>query len=69
MVLIMEAVDRAFLETFRTFIQDGGYRHSRKGADQSQYYRFSKPVNQRFPLMVELFAGNRRRLTWIRMLC
>lgn len=55
-VLIIEALDSSFGETFWKFIEDGGYEHREKGTGENQFYRFTKPKNKSFPKMIELFS-------------
>lgn len=56
-VLIIEAVDARFGETFWRFVQEGGYQ-IREASDSGRpvLYRFSKPADDRFPFMLELFC-------------
>lgn len=56
MVLIIEALDSSFGETFWQFIEDGGYEHREKGMGGNQFYRFSDPKDTSFPKMIELFS-------------
>jgi len=56
MVLIIEALDSSFGETFWQFIEDGGYKHREKGTGENQFYRFSEPKDTSFPKMIELFS-------------
>ena len=56
MVLIIEALDSSFGETFWQFIEDGGYEHREKGTGENQFYRFSEPKDTSFPKMIELFS-------------
>ncbi|VDN46199.1 conserved protein of unknown function [Petrocella atlantisensis] len=56
MVLIIEALDSSFGDTFWQFIEDGGYEHREKGTDENQFYRFTEPKNSSFPKMIELFS-------------
>ncbi|NLT11249.1 MAG: hypothetical protein GXY06_02400 [Clostridiaceae bacterium] len=56
MVLIIEALDSSFGETFWKFIEDGGYKHREKGTDNNQFYRFTNPENSSFPMIIELFS-------------
>ncbi len=55
-VLIIEALDISFGDTFWQFIEDGGYKHRQKSTGKNQFYRFSKPENEDFPKMIELFS-------------
>lgn len=56
MVLIIEALDSSFGETFWKFVTDGGYAHREKGMGKNQFYRFSEPKDTSFPKMIELFS-------------
>ncbi len=55
-VLIIEALDSSFGETFWKFIADGGYECREKSDGKNQFYRFTNPSDQTFPKMIELFA-------------
>jgi hypothetical protein len=55
-VLIVEALDVSFGETFWKFILDGGYKHRGKCIGENQYYHFSHPSDGTFPEMIELFS-------------
>jgi len=56
MVLIIEALNSSFGETFWKFIEDGGYKHREKSTGKNQFYRFSEPRDSSFPIMIELFS-------------
>jgi hypothetical protein len=56
MVLIVEALDSSFGETFWQFIEDGGYEHREKGTGENQFYRFTEPKDKSFPQIIELFS-------------
>ncbi|MDD2441434.1 MAG: hypothetical protein PHN53_05470 [Eubacteriales bacterium] len=56
MVLIIEALDSSFGETFWQFIEDGGYEHREKGTGENQFFRFTDPKDTSFPKMIELFS-------------
>lgn len=58
MVLIIEALDASFGETFWKFIEDGGYKHREKSTGENQFYRFTEPSDSSFPKMIELFSKN-----------
>ena len=55
-VLIVEALTSEFGQKFWEFIRDGGYQNRAKSFGASQVYRFNKPSQGDFPLMIELFA-------------
>lgn len=56
MVLLIEALDESFGDTFWSFIKDGGYEHKQKSTGNEQFYRFSNPREFGFPSMIELFS-------------
>lgn len=56
MVLIIEALDSSFGESFWKFIEDGGYKNREKNEGENQFYRFTEPRDTSFPKMIELFS-------------
>lgn len=56
MVLLIEAVNDEFVNTFIEFVEAGGYEHIDKETGENQFFRFSKPKNLQFPHMIELFS-------------
>ena len=55
-VLIVEALDRAFAERFWAFIEAGGYQSRERSEGEKILYRFQKPKAADFPAMLELFS-------------
>lgn len=55
-VLIVEALTPVFAKRFFQFIKDGGYENRLKSNGKPQFYRFDKPKDNRFPVMIELLA-------------
>lgn len=55
-VLVLEALDRAFAKAFREFVRMGGYEHRQTATGRRQFYRFHKPAEKDFPFMLELFS-------------
>lgn len=55
-VLWLEVLDKAFVEAFWDFIRIGGYKVQEKASGKKQYYRFTKPGDESFPYMLELFS-------------
>lgn len=55
-VLIMEAIDRTFVERVIDFVEIGGYQHVNRCSGKEQYYRFQNPADKSFPAMIELFT-------------
>lgn len=56
MVLIIEALNKEFIQEFSEFILEAGYLHINKGTGENQFYRFEKPKDNQFPYMIELFS-------------
>lgn len=56
MVLIVEALTPEFGRRFWDFIEAGGYEHRARSNGAPQYYRFDRPQEAEFPLMLELFS-------------
>lgn len=56
MVLIVEAIDKSFMQSFIEFVEYGGYEHINKGTGDNQFFRFEKPQNVEYPYMIELFS-------------
>jgi len=55
-VLCIEALDAAFVQTFWNFVRDGAYQQQQNAAGRPTYYRFAKPEQRGYPYMLELFA-------------
>lgn len=58
-VLVVEALDRAFVGQFWKFIKNGGYAIRQNGdsdGDSPVFYRFQNPEDKSFPVQVELFS-------------
>ncbi|MFI3214681.1 MAG: hypothetical protein R3Y24_15295 [Eubacteriales bacterium] len=56
MVLLLEELSEDFVNVFIQFVEDGGYEHIDKGTGENQFFRFSKPKDNTFPYMIELFS-------------
>jgi hypothetical protein len=56
MVLIVEAVNAAFVKRFWEFIESGKYQGRFKAEDGRQLYRFDKPEDKNYPTMIEIFS-------------
>ena len=56
LVLLVEALTPEFGHVFWGFVREGGYENRQKSNGKPQFYRFSKPKDQAFPAMLELFA-------------
>ncbi len=55
-VLCIEVLDRDFVKLFWDFISRGGYQIQEKASGKKQFYRFAKPVDEKYPFMLELFS-------------
>jgi len=55
-VLSVEALDREFGDLFWKFVRNGGYQNRQQSTGEKQFYRFEKPSDETFPLMLELFS-------------
>lgn len=56
LVLIVEAIDAEFGKRFWEFVIAGGYEHLNKSSGQPQFFRFSNPLSEDYPAMIELFT-------------
>ena len=56
LVIVVEVLDDAFTETFRDFIDEGGYQTRERFDGTLELYRFSSPTQPDFPFMLELFS-------------
>lgn len=65
MVLVVEALDEAFVNEFIRFVEQGGYQHINNGTGENQFYRFTGPADADFPVMIELFSRRPDYLTMI----
>ena len=66
LVLIIEAVDAAFGRKFWDYVKQAGYEHCNKSSGMPQFYRFSHPMSNRYPAMIELFTRSIREPMWAR---
>jgi hypothetical protein len=55
-VLLIENVDPSFVGALRTFLREGGYELKERSNGSPVLYRFTKPENDNFPAMIELFS-------------
>ena len=56
-VLHIEALSASFGEAFWSFVEAGGYEIRQAGdTGKPVFYRFQKPADERFPVMLELFC-------------
>jgi hypothetical protein len=57
-ILVVEALNTDFVRQFWKFIEDGQYERKEKHEEERKYYRFLKPLKEKFPFQVELFSRN-----------
>ncbi len=55
-VLCIEVLDAQFGKVLWNFIQKGGYEIQEKSNGEKSFYRFSKPTQKDYPVMLELFS-------------
>lgn len=62
MVLIIESLTKEFGKRFWQYVQEAEYRFINKGSGTAQFYKFSHPKSQEYPMMIELFS---RKQDWL----
>jgi len=55
-VLCVETLDKEFVFVFKEFLKQGGYQNRQQSTGKDVFYRFSSPVDKKFPAMLELFS-------------
>ena len=55
-VLCVEVLDADFLDQFWGFIKEGDYQIRKRYDGSKSFYRFEKPTNSDYPVMLELFS-------------
>jgi len=55
-VLVVEALDRGFVKRFWEFVEAGKYQVREKATGGRELYRFSKPQDEAYPAMLEIFS-------------
>jgi hypothetical protein len=61
-VLCVEVLDEAFAEAFWAFVKSGGYEVQERSSGEKIFYRFTKPIDETYPFMLELFSRNPENL-------
>lgn len=56
LVLIVEAVDAKFGKKFWEYVTQAGYECRDKSSGVPQFYRFSHPITNQYPSVIELFT-------------
>lgn len=57
-VLIIEVIESDFFLIFWDFVEKAGYKNREKIDGKKEFYRFTKPKNDSYPYMIELFSRN-----------
>jgi hypothetical protein len=55
-VLVVEALDETFVKRFWEFIEAGKYKAREKATGERELYRFHKPQDEAYPIMLEIFS-------------
>jgi len=55
-VIIIEAIKPEFFKVFWDFAEEAGYKNREKSDGKKQFYRFTKPKDDSYPYMLELFS-------------
>lgn len=55
-VLVIEALDKTFVERLWDFIETGKYAIKEKASGDRELYRFSRPEDDTYPAMIEIFS-------------
>ena len=55
-VLILEALNVDFYRAFWNYVELANYEHRNKSTGSPQFFRFSHPKSDEFPMMIELFT-------------
>lgn len=61
-VLVIEALDQAFVKRFWEFVEEGKYQLREKATGGRELYRFSKPQDHSYPVMMEIFSRKPERI-------
>lgn len=56
MVIIMENINQEFVEKFWEFIKEAEYDSIFSNDENKKFYRFTRPKNEMYPKMIELFS-------------
>jgi hypothetical protein len=55
-VLVVEVLDQAFVKRLWEFVEGGKYQIREKASGGRELYRFSKPQDDTYPVMLEIFS-------------
>lgn len=62
-VIVVEALTQSFVDHFWSFIEAGAYEVREKSEGERILYRFSKPKDDAFPFMIEVFSRRPETVT------
>ena len=57
-VLLVEVLNPQVVAAMRAFVKEGGYEIQWRTSGSPKLYRFEKPTDERFPVMLEFFSRN-----------
>lgn len=63
LVLIVEAINDAFVRKFWQYIEEANYQHINKSSNTPEFYRFTNPKSKEYPAMIELFSRKLEKMT------
>jgi hypothetical protein len=55
-VLVVEALDQGFVKRFWEFVEAGKYQVREKASGGRELFRFAKPQDESYPVMLEIFS-------------
>jgi hypothetical protein len=55
-ILVVEALTSGYVKRFWEFVKAGQYETRQRGSNKNEYFRFSKPQTEIFPMQIEIFA-------------
>ena len=55
-VLCLEVLDATFTRAIWDFVRSGGYTARERSSGRPEFFRFSKPKDETYPAMLELFS-------------
>lgn len=56
-IVLMIRPQADFIKVFMQYINLGGYEIQQGKKEQASFYRFQKPNDEKFPIMIELFSA------------
>lgn len=69
LVLIIEVVDENFGKKFWEYVKQAGYEHCNKSSGVPEFYRFSHPISNQYPAMIELLRESLMPFNFQKMHC